>query len=101
MHTYRSGGNVRDGVHERNVDLDGFRDQVLDFTEHGEVVLGLDVLGVRGVQARDEAAKGSDADTLTDSEDRGIDVGSTSLQGGVSVGNSCNKVVSKEICVGR
>lgn len=40
---------VRDGVRERHVDLDGLRDQVLDLTEHGEVVLGLDVFGVRCV----------------------------------------------------
>ena len=38
--------NLRDRVHERNVDLDGLSNQVFDFTEHSKVVLALDVFRV-------------------------------------------------------
>ena len=38
--------DLRDRVHERNVDLDGLSNQVFDFTEHSKVVLALDVFGV-------------------------------------------------------
>jgi hypothetical protein len=81
------GINLRDGVHERNIDLDCFRNQVLDFTKHGEVILGLYILRVRSVQARDETAKGRDTNTLANTKDGSINVGGASLQGGVGVGN--------------
>lgn len=58
-----------DGVHEGDVDLDGLGDQVLDFSEHGEVVLGLDVFGVGGVEAGDETTERGNTDTLTNTED--------------------------------
>lgn len=48
--------NVRDGVAERNRDFDRFGNQVLNFTKHWEVVLGLDVFGVGGVKTSDEAS---------------------------------------------
>lgn len=44
----------RNGVHERNVDLDGLGNQVLDFTKHREVILGLDILRICGVKASHE-----------------------------------------------
>lgn len=66
---HRGRRHVRDGIHEGDVDLDGLGDQVLDFSEHGKVVLGLDILRVRGVEAGDEAAQGCDPDALTDAED--------------------------------
>ena len=82
-----------DGVHEGNVDLDGLRDQVLDLTEHGQVVLALDVLGVRGVQARDETAEGGDTDTLADTEHRRVDVRRTSLKSTVRVSDGHASIV--------
>ena len=48
--------DARDGIHERNVDFYSLGDQVLYFTEHGEVVFGLDIIGVGGVQAGDETS---------------------------------------------
>jgi hypothetical protein len=62
--------NIRDRVHERHVDLDSLGNQVLDFTKHGQVVLGLDVFGVGGVEARNEASQGRNSDTLTNAENR-------------------------------
>ena len=61
---------VRDWVHERDCDFDRFGDQVLDFTKHGEVVLGLDVLRISGVQAGNESTERCDSHTLADAEHR-------------------------------
>jgi hypothetical protein len=82
-----------DRVHEGDVDLDGLSDQVLDFSEHGEVVLGLDVFGVGGIETGDEATERGDTDTLTNTEDGGIDVGGTSLKSSVGVGNGHTRVI--------
>lgn len=60
----------RDGVHEGDVDLDRFSNQILNLAEHGEVVLGLDIFGVRGVQAGNQATQRGDTDTLSDTKDR-------------------------------
>lgn len=83
------------GVHEGDVDLDSLGDQVLDLSEHGEVVLGLDILRVGGVEARNETTKRGDTNTLTNTKNGGIDVGRTSLQGGVGIGNSHTGIVVK------
>lgn len=61
--------DVRDGVVVRDVDLDGLCDQVLNLTESLQVVLGLDVFGVGGVHASDQATKRGDTDTFTNTED--------------------------------
>lgn len=61
--------NLRDRVHEGNVDLDSLRDQILDLTEHGQVILGLDILRIRGIQASDETTERGDTDTFADTED--------------------------------
>lgn len=99
------GWYVRDGVHERDCDFDRFGDQVLDFTEHGEVVLGLDVFWVCGIQASNEPAERCDSHTLADTEHgciwsqcgarwtlvsalTSVDVGGTSLKSSVCVRNS-------------
>lgn len=39
----------RDGVHEGHINFDGLSDKVLNLAQHGQVVLGLDVLRVCGV----------------------------------------------------
>ncbi len=64
----RTRSYVRDWVHERDCDFDRFGDQVLDFTKHGEVVLGLDVLWISGVQASNEPTERCDSHTLADTE---------------------------------
>jgi hypothetical protein len=60
--------HVRDRVHERNVDLDSFGDEVLNFSEHLQVVLGLNIFRVGGVEASDETTKGSDTNSFTNTE---------------------------------
>ncbi len=60
---------VRDGVREWHVDFDGFRDKVLDLTQHPEIVLGLDIVRIRRVQARNETSKRRDANAFANSED--------------------------------
>ena len=84
---------TRDGVHEGNVDLDGLGNQVLDLTEHGQVVLALHVLGVRGIQARDETTERGDTDTLANTEHRGVDMRRTCLEGTVRVRDGHTGVV--------
>lgn len=45
--------NIRNWVREWHIDFNSLCDQVFDFTKHGEIVLGLDVIGVRRIQAGD------------------------------------------------
>ena len=59
--------NIRNGVHEGNVDLHSLGDQVFYFTEHSQVILGLDIFRVGSIETSDETPKGSDAHTLTNS----------------------------------
>ena len=80
-------------VHERHVDLDRLGNQVLDLTKHGKVVLALDVLGVCGIQASDKTTQGSNADTLANTEHRGVNVGRTGLECGICVGDGHTGVV--------
>ncbi len=87
------GAVTSDRVHEGNIDLDSLCDQVLDLAEHGEVVLALHIFGVCGVQARDETTKGGDTDTLTDTKNGSIDVGSAGLKSAVSVRDGHTSVV--------
>ena len=60
---------ARNGVHEGDVDLHSFSNQVLDFSEHGQVVLGLDVFRIGGIQASDKATQRGDTNTFTNTED--------------------------------
>jgi len=66
----RTRSYVRDWVHEWDCDFDRFGDQVLDFTKHGQVVLGLDIIWISGVQASNEATERRDSHTLADAEHR-------------------------------
>lgn len=77
-----------DRVHEGHIDLNSFGDQVLDLTEHGKVILGLDVFRVGCVEAGDETAEGSDADALADAEDGGVDMRCSCFKCSVGVCNS-------------
>lgn len=65
----RKSAVASDGVHEWYVDLYCLCDEVFDLTQHGQVVLGLDVLGVGSVQACHKTAERCDADTLADAKD--------------------------------
>lgn len=60
--------NARNGVHEWDIDLHGLGDQVLNFTQHLEVVLGLDVFRVGSVKAGNETSKRCNADTFSDTK---------------------------------
>ena len=68
----RARSYARDGVHERDGDFDRFGDQVLNFTEHGEVVLGLDVFWIGGIQASHKPAERCDPNTLANTKYRYI-----------------------------
>jgi hypothetical protein len=76
-----------------NGNLNGLGDQVLDLSQHGQVVLGLDVLRVGDHHPRDQSTKGGDSVSLTDTQDRGIDVSSTGFESGVGVGDGTSRVV--------
>jgi len=87
------GAETGDVVVERNVDLDGFGDQVLEVLELVELVLVLDVLGVGNDHAGHESTEWSDSVTLTNTEDTGVDVGGTSLESTVGVRDGTSSVV--------
>ena len=61
--------NARDRIHKRHVHLHGLGDQVFDLAKHGQVVLGLDVVWIGGVEAGDEAAEGGYSDAFAYSQD--------------------------------
>jgi hypothetical protein len=82
-----------DVVVEGNVDLDSLGNQVLKILELVKLVLALDVLGVGDDHAGHESTERSDSVSLTDSENAGVDVGSTSLQSAVCVGDGASGVV--------
>lgn len=58
----------RDGVHEGDINFDSLRYQIFDFTEHRQVIFGLDIFRVCRIQASDETSQGCDADTFTDTK---------------------------------
>jgi hypothetical protein len=53
---------------QRNRDLDGFGDEVLDLSEHGEIVLGLDVFRVGDHHPGNETTEGCDTVSLSNTE---------------------------------
>ena len=53
---------------QRDRDLDGLCDQVFDFSEHGEVVLGLDVFWIGDHHSGNKTTKGCDTVSLSDTE---------------------------------
>jgi hypothetical protein len=73
--------------------LDGLGDQVLNLSQHGQVVLGLDVFRVGDHHPGDQSSQGGDSVPLTDTQDRGVDVSGTGLQGGVGVGDGTSGIV--------
>jgi hypothetical protein len=59
----------RNRVHKWYIDLDSLGYKVFNFTEHGEIVLGLDVFRIRGIQTCNQASERCDSDTLANTED--------------------------------
>ena len=76
-----------------NGNLNGLGDQVLNLSQHGQVVLGLDILGVSDHHPRDQSTKRGDSISLTDTQDRGIDVSGTGFESGVGVGDGASRVI--------
>ena len=60
--------HLRDGIHKGNVDLDGLCYQILDFSEHREIVFGLDVFWICGVEACHQPAKWGDANSFANTQ---------------------------------
>ena len=77
-------GNV---VVEGNVDLDAVGNEILNGLELVEIVLALDVVAVGDNHAGHETTQRGDTVALTDTDDRGVDVSGTGLEGTVCVGN--------------
>jgi len=59
---------VRNWVHERNIDLDGFSNEILYLSEHMQVILRLDILGVCCIKTSNETTERSYTHTFTDTE---------------------------------
>ena len=53
---------------QRNRDLNGLGDEILDFSEHGEVVLGLDVFWVGDHHSCNQTTKGCNTVSLSNTE---------------------------------
>lgn len=87
------GAEAGDGVVEGGVDLDGLGDKILDLLDHLEVVLALDVLGSGDDHAGHQTTEGRNAVALTDTENGGVDVGGTGLEGAVGVGDGAASVI--------
>ena len=60
--------NLRDWVHKRHIHLDSFGDQVFNLSQHGEVILSLDVLWICSIQTSYEAPKRCDTYSLSDAK---------------------------------
>lgn len=87
------GTETGDVVVEGDVDLNGLGDEVLDLLELLEAVLALDVLGGGDHHTGHQTTERGDTVALTDSENGGIDVSGTSLEGTVCVGNGTAGIV--------
>jgi hypothetical protein len=83
-----------EGFHSQgDLDLNGLGDEVLNLTKHREVVLRLDALRVGRVHPRDESSERGDTVTLSNAENRRVNVGRSRLERGVSVGDGATRVV--------
>lgn len=83
-------GNI---VVEGNVDLDTFGNQIFNLLELLQVVLAEDIVPVGDNHPSHETTERGNAVALTDTNDRGVDMGGTSLQGAECVSNSASSVV--------
>lgn len=87
------GGEPSNVIVEGDIDLDAVGDHVLNGLELVKVVLALDVVAIGNDHSCHQATERSDSVPLTDSDNRGVDVGSTGLEGAVSVRNGASGVV--------
>lgn len=68
-------GDLRNGVHEGNIDFHSLSYQVFDLAKHSEVILGLDVFRVRGIETGYQSSEGGNAHTLTNAKNSWKDRG--------------------------
>lgn len=89
----RKGAEAGDVVVEGDVDLHGLGNQVLELLELVQLVLALDVLGVGNDHPSHQSTERGDSVSLADSEDAGVNVGGTGLEGAVGIGNRAPSVI--------
>ena len=82
----RESAETGDVVVEGNVDLNGLGNHILNLLELVQLVLGGDVVVVGNDHAGHETTERGDTVALTDTNDRGVDVGGASLESAVGVG---------------
>ena len=87
------GAKTGDVVVEWNVDLDSLGNQLLNILQLLKLVLALDIVTVGDNHAGHESSEWGDTVALSNTENRGIDVGGTSLKGAVCVGNGASSIV--------
>jgi hypothetical protein len=87
------GTEASDVVVEWNVDLHGLGDQILNILELVKLVLAHNILSVGNDHAGHESSERSNAVSLTNTQNRGIDVGSSSLQSAVRVCNGTTGII--------
>lgn len=87
------GAETSNVVVERDGNLDSVGDQVFNLSEHVQIVLALDVLRVGDHHSSDKTTERGNTVSLSDTEDRGINVRGTGFQGGVGIGNGTTSVV--------
>lgn len=83
-------GNV---VVEWDVDLDGLGDQVLEISELLQLVLAHDVVTVGNNHTGHQSTERGDTVSLTDTENGGVDMCGTGLEGAVGVGDGASGIV--------
>lgn len=82
-----------DVVVEWDVDFDCFGNEVLKVSELMQLVLGHDIFPVGNNHASHETSEGGDSISLTNAEDGGINVGCTSFESAVRVGDGTTGIV--------
>ena len=89
----REGAEASNVVVEGNVDLDALGDQIFNLLELVQLVLAEDIVAVGDNHAGHEATKRGDTIAFTDTNNTGINVGSTSLKSAESVRNGAACIV--------
>jgi hypothetical protein len=83
----------RDVIVKGDGDVDCLCYNVFEITEFFEVVFAFDVFFVGCVHAGEETANRGDAVSFTDTEDGGVDVGCTSFESSVGIGDGTTCVI--------
>jgi len=81
-----------DAVVERNLDLHGIGNQVLEVTELVKLVLGGNIVGIDSEHTSNQVSNGSDSVALANAENRGVDVSGAGLEGSVGVGGGTSSI---------